>query len=178
MGGADKALLMLGGRPLLAHVEGRLRPQVRRMALSANGDPARFAAFGLPVLPDDRPLGPLAGILSGLAWGGANGADAILSCPVDAPFPPADLAARLAAASGGTRPAHVTAGGRTHAATALWPARLAPALAAFLASGAKPRIADFAAAHGSVAVDFPDAAAFVNLNTAGDLAAVAAGRAR
>jgi molybdopterin-guanine dinucleotide biosynthesis protein A len=178
MGGADKALLVLEGRSLLAHVAGRLRPQVGRTALSANGDPARFAAFDLPVLPDARPLGPLAGILSGLGWGLANGVDAILSCPVDAPFPPADLAARLAAASGGSHPAHATAGGRMHAATALWPVALAPALAAFLASGANPRIADFAAAHGSIAVEFPDAAAFVNLNTTGDLAAATAGRVR
>ena len=72
MGGADKALLSLRGESLLTQVLGRIAPQVRRVALSANGDSARFAAFGLPVLPDAERLGPLAGILSGLAWAARN----------------------------------------------------------------------------------------------------------
>ncbi len=173
MGGADKALLPLGGEPLLARVQARIAPQVRRVAVAANGDPARLAPFGLPVLPDAERLGPLSGILSGLVWAAAGGADAVLSCPVDAPFVPADLAARLAA--GGTGPAVAVAGGRLHHATALWPVALAAPLAAFLASGAKPRIADFAAAHGVREVAFADARAFVNLNTPADLARAEAG---
>ena len=68
MGGADKALLRVGGCSLLSHAINRLEPQVERLALSANGDAARFAGFGLPVLPDAVALGPLAGVLAALRW--------------------------------------------------------------------------------------------------------------
>ena len=68
MGGGDKPFLPLAGRPVLAHVIERLRPQADRLVINANGDPARFAAFGLPVIPDTVPghPGPLGGILAGL----------------------------------------------------------------------------------------------------------------
>lgn len=210
MGGADKALLPLSGRPLLAHVLDRLAPQLvragGRMALSANGDAARFAAFGLPVLPDAHPdthlvddagtdaapslgapslgapslgapslgapsLGPLSGILAGLVWAAAGGAGALVSVPVDAPHLPADLLARLAAAAQPGRPVLASAAGRSQPATALWPVTLVRPLAQFLASGAKAKITDFAAAHGAVTVAFPDPAAFANLNTPEDLVA-------
>lgn len=167
MGGADKALLPMAGRPLIAHVLERILPQVDRVAISANGDPARFSAFALPVLPDEAPMGPLSGVLAALDHARGEGADAVISVPVDAPFLPPDLAARLAGAGG---PAFARAGGRDHNATALWPVALAGPLRDFLASGAKPKIADFAAAHGAVAVDFPDGAAFDNLNRPEDLA--------
>ena len=68
MGGQDKALVALAGPPLLAHVIARLEPQVERLALSANGDPARFARYGLPILPDALGAGPLAGVLAALRW--------------------------------------------------------------------------------------------------------------
>ena len=73
MGGGDKALLDLGGRPMVAHVIDRLG--VVPTAISANGDPDRFAAFGLPVLPDPIPgwLGPLSGVLAGMGWAAAQG---------------------------------------------------------------------------------------------------------
>src|SRR3990172_4670992 len=74
MGGGDKALLPLGGRPLLVHVFERLRPQVAEIVLNANGDPGRFAAFGLPLVPDrlDGQMGPLAGIHAALPSTWAN----------------------------------------------------------------------------------------------------------
>lgn len=76
MGGGDKVLLELQGKPLLGHVIERLRPQVGAIAISANGDPARFAGFGLRVLPDEMPdhPGPLAGILAGMDWAAGLGA--------------------------------------------------------------------------------------------------------
>ena len=173
--GADKALLALAGRPLLAHAIDRLSPQVAALAVSANGDPARLAGFGLPVLPDDRPVGPLSGILSALIWAGGQGATAVVSVPVDAPFLPGDLAPRLClAAETGPGPAIARAGGRTHPVCGLWPVALAPDLAAFLASGAKPRVMDFATAHRAAFADFPDDGAFTNLNTPADLAAAEA----
>ena len=70
MGGGDKALLQLGGRTLLAHVIERLSQQVDEIVLNANGDPARFASFGLPIAPDaiGGHAGPLAGVHAGIAW--------------------------------------------------------------------------------------------------------------
>ncbi|GAB1361452.1 molybdenum cofactor guanylyltransferase [Rhodobacter sp.] len=172
--GADKALLPLAGRPLIAHVCDRLEPQVEALAVSANGDPARLRRFGLPVLADDTPLGPLAGILQGLLWAGAQGADALVSAPVDAPFLPGDLTPRLILAADGPGLALARSGGRLHPTFGLWPVALAPDLAGFLASGAKPKVMDFALSQGAAIADFPDDGAFSNLNTPEDLAAAAA----
>ena len=76
MGGGDKGLLTLGGQTILARVIDRLEPQVAGLALNANGDAARFAEFGLPVLSDsiDGFVGPLAGVLAGLDWAAKRGA--------------------------------------------------------------------------------------------------------
>lgn len=171
MGGADKALLPLGGRPLVAHVADRLGPQVAALAISANGDPARLAGLGLPVLADARPCGPLAGVLAGLRWAEGQGATALVSVAVDTPFFPCDLVPRLCLAAEST-PAGLAiaeSGGRLHPTFALWPVMLAPALAAFLASGAKPRVMDFARAQGAAAAPWAGEEAFLNLNTPEDL---------
>lgn len=170
MGGADKALVHLAGASLLYHVIARFDPQVQALALSANGDATRFATFGLPVLPDAGSNGPLSGILSGLIWGATQGATAVVAVPVDGPFLPPDLVPRLCLAAEGPGLALASSHGDTHPTFGLWPVSLAPALAAFLASGAKPRVRDFAAAHGAALADFPDALAFANANTPEDLA--------
>lgn len=103
MGGGDKALLSLGGAPLLSRVIARLAPQVGGLALNANGDPARFADYGLPVLPDsiDGFPGPLAGVLAGLDWAATQGADAIVTVAADTPFFPPDLVVQLMQAARG-----------------------------------------------------------------------------
>ena len=97
MGGGDKGLLHLGGRPILSHVIERLSPQVADLALNANGDPARFGPFGLPVIADSVPgfAGPLAGVLAGLDWAASQGAETIVTAAADTPFFPADLVPRL-----------------------------------------------------------------------------------
>jgi len=134
MGGGDKALRPLGGRPLLDHVIERLRPQVAAMLLNANGDPSRFAGFGLPVVPDSVPdfAGPLAGVLAGLDWAAANRPDCewVVSVPTDAPFLPRDLVARLVAGmqAAGAELACAASGGQPHPVVGLWPLRLREAL--------------------------------------------------
>src|SRR5690606_7350586 len=98
--GGDKCLLDLGGQPLLGHVIARAKPQVDTLVLNANGDAARFAAFGLPVVPDSLPgfQGPLAGVLAGLEHAATQGCADVLTVAADTPFLPADLVARLRAA--------------------------------------------------------------------------------
>lgn len=104
MGGGDKGLKRVGGVPLLDRVIERLSPQVAQLALNANGDPSRFDAYGLPVLPDSLPdhPGPLAGVLAGMDWAAEMGFDAIVTAAADTPFFPADLVAQLQAAAGPT----------------------------------------------------------------------------
>ena len=175
LGGADKALLPLGTRPLIHHVLARLSPQVADVAISANGDPARFVAFGCAVLPDAEPdLGPLSGLLAGLHWGAAQGAGLVASVAVDTPFFPADLIARLAGGLGSGAVAMAESGGRLHPTCALWRVSLRDGLAAALAAGER-RVAWFARAQGLVPVPFDAAPAFFNINDAADLATARAG---
>jgi molybdenum cofactor guanylyltransferase len=131
MGGGDKCLRALGDRTILAHVIERARPQAHALLLNANGDPARFAEFGLPVAADvvEGFAGPLAGVLTGMEWARANRPDLpwIVTIATDTPFFPRDLVARLLAAVGreGADLACAASGGRTHPVFGLWPVRLA-----------------------------------------------------
>lgn len=97
MGGGDKGALLLGGISMLDRVIDRLGPQTDRLVLNANGDPARFAEYGLPVVADSLPgfPGPLAGVLAGMDWAAAQGASHIVTAAADTPFFPADMVARL-----------------------------------------------------------------------------------
>lgn len=179
MGGGDKGLLPLGGRPILAHVIERLEPQVERLALNANGDPARFAAFGLPVLRDsieDRP-GPLAGVLAGLDWAADAGAEAVISAAADTPFFPADLADRLqgAAKAAGTRLALAATprpdgGLDRHPTFGLWPVGLRDDLRGALEGGLR-KVVTWTEPHGCALAVFHNNAPepFFNVNTPEDL---------
>ena len=175
MGGADKALLPLGGRPLIAHVLDRLEPQVERVLISANGDPARFQGFGCRVLPDAAPQGPLSGILAALMAAAGMGATHVVSTPCDTPFLPGDLVPQLMLAAEGSPSGLALAADSTgdHPATAIWPVGLVPALAAFLAEG-EAKVTRFTAAHQAARARFPDPRAFLNLNTPEDLTAAEA----
>jgi molybdopterin-guanine dinucleotide biosynthesis protein A len=130
MGGGDKSLRMLGGRTILDRVIERMAPQVSAMVLNANGDPARFAGYGLPVVADSIAdfAGPLAGILAGLDWAAANRPDCgmVASAATDAPFLPEDLVPRLATGlrEGGADLACAASGGQAHPVIGLWPVRL------------------------------------------------------
>jgi len=134
MGGGDKPLRMIAGRPLLDLVIDRMIPQVAGLVLNANGDPARFAAYGLPVVADsvaDNP-GPLAGVLAGLDWAAVHRPDCpfVASVATDAPFLPRDLVARLARgmAEESADLACAASGGQAHPVIGLWPVRLRDAL--------------------------------------------------
>lgn len=173
MGGGDKPLLELGGRPMLARVIATLARDVAGIAISANGDPARFADFSLPVLADGEFAGegPLAGVLAGLDWAAGIGAAALLTVPGDTPFIPAGLAAALA-----PPPACAASGGRTHHLVALWPLDCRVRLRALLSAPGRRDMAHFSRAIGTRTVDFPVAERdpFMNINTPADLAAAQA----
>jgi molybdopterin-guanine dinucleotide biosynthesis protein A len=130
MGGGDKGLYQVGGTTILARVIGRIRPQVGALVLNANGDPARFASFGLPVVPDSVPdfAGPLAGILAGLDWAAKHQAQVryIVSAPADGPFLPRDLVQRLAVAlaSEDAEIAMAASGRQRYPVVGLWPLAL------------------------------------------------------
>jgi molybdopterin-guanine dinucleotide biosynthesis protein A len=134
MGGGDKALRRFGGSTLLDAVLARLAGQGGPIVLNANGDPARFARFGVPVAADPLPdqPGPLAGILAGMEWAAAHAPDSpdLVSVPCDCPFIPHDLVARLRAVrdAEGAELACATSLGRAHPVVGLWPVRLAPVL--------------------------------------------------
>ncbi len=124
MGGGDKGLRMLGGRPMLDWVIERARPQVGALAINANGDGGRFARYGLPVVPDVIAgyAGPLAGVLTGLEWAAAEvpGCVWLASFATDAPFLPHDLVARWLDAAGDADIVTVASGGRGHPVFGLW----------------------------------------------------------
>ncbi len=174
MGGGDKPLLALRDRTLLARILAALSPDHAHIAISANGDPARFAT-ALPVLADGQPgQGPLAGVLAGLDWAASLGAPALLTVPGDTPLIPAGLARALAPA-----PSVAESGGRRHHLVALWPVAAREALRACLQRPGSRSVRAFADTLAMRPVPFPGDP-FVNVNTPGDLAALdaalAAGR--
>ena len=143
MGGGDKCLLPLAGRPLLAHVIERMAPQVGALVLNANGDPARFAGFGLPVVADTFPgfQGPLAGLLAGMRWAETRGATSIATAAADTPFFPRNHVERLLTAS---KPVAVArSGGRIHPLFSLVPVALAGDLEDFLGRQASRKVTDW-----------------------------------
>ena len=129
MGGGDKGLVVLQGRPILDHVLERLKPQVDRIIINANGDPGRLAGYDLPIVADaiEGFAGPLAGVLAGMEWAaGRGGAEWIVTAATDTPFFPRDLVARFeqAVAEKGADMACAASGGRRHPVFGLWPVAL------------------------------------------------------
>jgi molybdopterin-guanine dinucleotide biosynthesis protein A len=184
MGGGDKPLLQVGGMPMLERVIERLRPQVERLVLNANGDPVRFAQYGLPVVADTIAgfAGPLAGILAGMRWSASNLPQArfMISAAADTPFFPGDLVKRLAGGCGRYEDtiALAASGSGIHPVFGLWPVALADDLEQFLAKGESGKILVFVDRHRRVNVPFdeialPDGEAvdpFFNVNTPEDAA--------
>jgi molybdopterin-guanine dinucleotide biosynthesis protein A len=186
MGGGDKGLLDLGGVTMLGRVIDRLQPQVGHLVINANGDAARFAAFGLPVVADATAdyAGPLAGVLAGMRWSLAQGPAArhIVTVSSDAPFLPLELVACLSSAVADRADAIALArsGGGVHPVIGLWPVALADDLHAWLAAGTRKVLA-WVDRHASTQVDFPQVEIggrqvdpFFNANTPEELAAARA----
>jgi len=179
MGGGDKGAREVGGAPLIARVVERVRGQVDALAINANGDPARFAAYDAPVVADAAPdnPGPLAGVLAGMAWARAAhpGADWLVTAPVDSPFLPTDLVARLIAAAqdAGTPLAVASSAGRTHPVVGLWSPALHDDLADALLNQGMRKIDRWTARHGCAVAEWnvEPIDPFFNANTPEDLAA-------
>lgn len=182
MGGGDKCLLELAGKPLLGHAIERLEPQTAALVLNANGDPARFAGFGLDVVQDPIPgfAGPLAGVLAGMEWAKRNHPSArwIATAASDTPFFPRDYVARLLEAAQPRHPAIAMAAsaGREHPVFSLWPVALIGDLRSALDSGTR-KILDWTDRHTTLTVEFdmietPDGEIdpFFNANRPEDLA--------
>jgi molybdopterin-guanine dinucleotide biosynthesis protein A len=162
MGGGDKPMRQIGGRTILDRVIARLAPQCDGLILNANGDPARFASFGLPVVPDgvaDFP-GPLAGILAALDWAAANRPEVqwMLSAAADCPFLPRDLAA---------------SDGQSHPVIGLWSVALREELRRALVVEDIRKIDRWTARYRLATVEWPvdELDPFFNANTMDDIAA-------
>lgn len=178
MGGGDKCLRPLGGRPILAHVIERARPQCVAMILNANGAPGRFASFGLPVVADgvEGFAGPLAGVLAGLEWAQAWHSEIpwVVTIATDSPFFPTDLVTMLLEA---VEVAHAdlacaASEGRTHPVFGLWPVRLADDLRGAMVEEGIRKVDVWTARHQLIEVAFPTAPIdpFFNTNRPEDLA--------
>jgi molybdenum cofactor guanylyltransferase len=179
MGGGDKALITIGGTAILDRVIARLRPHTTAIILNANGDPARFARFRLPVVADSVPdfAGPLAGILAGLDWAAAHAPelDWIASAPGDCPFLPGDLIPRLhqVREATGTPLACARSGDWRHPVVGLWPLSLRADLRRALVEEGLRKIEVWTARHGIAIAEWPTAPLdpFFNVNTPEDAAA-------
>lgn len=176
MGGGDKCLRHLGGETILSRIIDRVRPQVHRLVLNANGDPARFADYGLPVVADSVEgfAGPLAGVLAGLDWAVAQAPDCpwVASVPTDAPFLPSDLIARLLAATDDADMACAASGGQPHPVVGLWPVRLRDELRQALTVERIHKVDVWTGRYRLATVDFPVGVLdpFFNTNRPEDLA--------
>jgi molybdopterin-guanine dinucleotide biosynthesis protein A len=178
MGGGDKGMIRIGGQTILERALDRLSPQCARIIVNANGDPARFAFTGLPVVPDDIPdfAGPLAGILAGLDWAAAHApeTDHILSAPGDCPFLPRDLFSRLEEArlEQDQRLACAKSGDWRHPVVGLWPVSMRDDLRDALMNEKLHKIEVWTARHGVALAEWADQPIdpFFNVNTPDDAA--------
>jgi molybdenum cofactor guanylyltransferase len=178
MGGGDKARLRIGSETILQRVLTRIGPQCQRVIINANGEPARFADTGLPVVADNVPdfPGPLAGILAGLDWAAAHPptSEWLLSVPGDCPFLPNNLVAQLheARAAAGLPLACARSGEWRHPVVALWPLALREDLRRALVEDHLRKIEIWTARHGIAIADWPTEPfdPFFNVNTPDDAA--------
>lgn len=179
MGGGDKPMREIGGRSILERVIARLKPQCDGLVLNANGDPARFARFGLPVIADtvENFPGPLAGILATLDWVATErpAVSHVLSAAADCPFLPRDLVSRLYQALLGENAqlAVAASGGQSHPVIGLWSVGLRDELRHALVVEDIRKIDRWTARYKLATVSWPAEPLdpFFNANTMDDIAA-------
>src|SRR5580700_6639650 len=177
MGGGDKCLKLLADRPILAHVLERLDGQAERILLNANGDPARFAPWGVPVATDVVTGfgGPLVGVLTALEWAAAHAPEItdVVSVPADGPFLPRDLVRRLVDARTGADAvlAQAASNGRPNPVVGLWPVALAAELRRAVVEEGIAKVDAWAGRFSLATVEFEAARIdpFFNANTQEDL---------
>jgi len=178
MGGGDKPMRQIGGRTILERVITRLKPQCDELILNANGDPARFASFGLPVVPDsvENFPGPLAGILAALDWTAAHrpGISLVFSAAADCPFLPRDLVARLTEVlvNESAQLAVAASDGQSHPVIGLWSVSLRDQLRDALVREDIRKIDRWTARYKLATVTWPTQPLdpFFNANTMDDIA--------
>ena len=179
MGGGDKTLLNVGGKPLIVHALERLQSQTGRIAISSNCNPERFARFSLPVIRDSimGRVGPLAGVLTGMDWAAEQGCKAVVSVAGDTPFFPPDLTDRLVEAAELSDVPIMIAASRNsdnelvrHPTFGLWPVDLRDDLMKALSDGTRKVVA-WAEKHGIESVEFERGSVdpFFNINIREDL---------
>ena len=178
MGGGDKPMRIIAGKTILERVIARIGTQCDGLILNANGDPARFAKFDLPVIADnvvDFP-GPLAGVLAGLDWVAKSRPQAkwMLSAAGDCPFLPRDLVVRLdqERRQQNAELAVAASGGRTHPVIGIWSVRLREELRQALVVEGLRKIDRWTSRYPLATVTWPTAPfdPFFNANTIDDLA--------
>lgn len=176
-GTADKAFIEVGGEPLVLRAVRKLQPQCATVLISANGEAGRFAPFGCKVVADTmQDAGPLAGLLAAMDHVAADLPDLqwLLTAPVDCPFLPENLAARLAdcVAQAGTRAAIAASAGRRHFTCGLWHVSLAEDLRPALHDRSMRRVEDFAKLADAAQCVWPAEPfdPFMNVNRPEDLA--------
>lgn len=171
MGGGAKGLLPLAGKPMVHHAVARLEGDVVYAMLNVNGDPAPYAALGLPCCADDEAgLGPVGGVLTGLRVAAEARLTQIMTVPCDAPFMPEDVVARLHEGDPGAPAVAVSPDG-WHPTVARWPVPFAFALRQWVETDSRRSLRDALVMLGAYAVAFPDGSAFANVNTPEDLQA-------
>lgn len=178
MGGGDKPMREIAGKAILDRVLARLAPQCAGLIINANGDPRRFAGFGLPVIADDVAdyPGPLAGILAALDWAAANRPDArwVLSAAGDCPFLPRDLVSRLEAARAAqdAELAVAASGQQTHPVVGLWSVQLRHELREALVVEGVRKVGRWTSRYPIATVTWPTEPLdpFFNANTVEDIA--------
>jgi molybdopterin-guanine dinucleotide biosynthesis protein A len=174
MGGVDKGLVELAGRPFIAHVLERLAPQVDALLINANQNRDRYAVFGYPVIQDDIPgfAGPLAGLQRGLR---AMDTPLLVTVPCDSPFLPVDLVDRLyqAMEQADAQLAVARTFDRTHPVFSLVRKDVLDSLIRYLQEGGRKIDAWYAALRVVEVPFYDEADAFMNINTAAELSAVA-----
>ncbi|HBU3458068.1 TPA: molybdenum cofactor guanylyltransferase MobA [Klebsiella pneumoniae] len=168
MGGIDKGLQALNGRPLWRHVAEALAPQVDELVISANRHLEQWRASGYPVFRDIQEgyQGPLAGMLAVIQQVASPW---FVFCPCDTPFIPSFLVERFIQQRGDAPVVWAHDGERDHPAVALVHRQIIPELEAYLAHGER-RVMVFMRQMGGRPVNFSDVrTAFINVNTLEDL---------